>query len=72
MQGKHSQKVNLQQFEQSIRSEYTARVYKTCLIKYFDFPRSSKFINATDARKIEDRITDFITSMKKYPTNVGY
>jgi integrase len=35
------------------------------LRKYLEFPGSSKFINATDSRKIEDHITDFITSMKK-------
>jgi len=52
-------------FEQSIKSEYTRVVYTTCLKKYFEFPGSSKFINATDTRKIEDHITDFITSMKK-------
>jgi integrase len=45
--------------------EYTRRVYTTCLKKYFEFPGSSKFINMTDTRKIEDHITDFITSMKK-------
>jgi integrase len=65
LQGKHQQKINLELFEQSIKSEYTRRVYTTCLKKYFEFPGSSKFINATDTRKIEDHITDFITSMKK-------
>ena len=52
-------------FAQSIKSEYTAKVYKTCLKKYLGFPGSSKFIDSTDTRKIEDHITDFITSMKK-------
>ncbi|MDW0182083.1 MAG: hypothetical protein QOK91_03330, partial [Nitrososphaeraceae archaeon] len=65
LQGKHPQKINLNLdlFEQSIKSEYTGKVYRTCLKKYFQFPGSSKFINATDTRKIEDHITDFITSM---------
>ena len=65
MQEKHPQKINLDLFEQSIKSEYTRVVYTTCLKKYFEFPGSSKFINMTDTRKIEDHITDFITSMKK-------
>jgi integrase len=65
LQGKHPQKINLDLFGQSIRSEYTRLVYTTCLKKYFEFPGSSKFINTTDTRKIEDHITDFITSMKK-------
>jgi len=62
---KQTKKINLDLFEQSIKSEYTRVVYTTCLKKYFEFPGSSKFINATDTRKIEDHITDFITSMKK-------
>jgi integrase len=57
--------LNFKKFEQSIKSGYTRVVYTTCLKKYFEFPGSSKFINATDTRKIEDHITDFITSMKK-------
>jgi hypothetical protein len=65
LHGKHPQKINLDLFEQSIKSEYTRVVYTTCLKKYFEFPGSSKFINAIDTRKIEDHITDFITSMKK-------
>jgi integrase len=65
LHGKHPQKINLDLFEQSIKSEYTRVVYTTCLKKYFEFPGSSKFIYATDTRKIEDHITDFITSMKK-------
>jgi integrase len=65
LQEKHPQKINLDLFEQSIKSEYTRVVYTTCLKKYFEFPGSSKFINMTDTRKIEDHITDFITSMKK-------
>jgi len=35
-----------------------------CLNKYLEFPGSRKFIHSTDTRKIEDHITDFITSMK--------
>ncbi|MDW0188938.1 MAG: hypothetical protein QOA70_04720, partial [Nitrososphaeraceae archaeon] len=58
--GKHPQKINLDLFEQSIKSPYTRRVSRACLKKYFQFPGSSKFINATDTRKIEDHITDFI------------
>ena len=65
MQEKHPQIINLDLFGQSIKSEYTRIVYITCLKKYFEFPRSSKFINMTDTTKIEDHITDFITSMKK-------
>ena len=65
LQEKHPRKINLDLFGQSIKSEYTRVVYTTCLKKYFEFPGSSKFINTTDTRKIEDHITDFITSMKK-------
>ena len=53
---KHSEKNNLDLFEQSIKSEYTRVVYTTCLKKYFEYPRSSKFINTTDTRKIKDHI----------------
>ena len=48
---KHSKKINL--FEQSIRSEYTKKVYMTCLRKYLEFPGSSKIIDITDGRKVE-------------------
>lgn len=65
LQKKYAKTINLESFEQSIKSEYTRRVYITCLKKYFQFPGSSKFINATDTKKIEDHITDFITCMKK-------
>ncbi|TLX66845.1 MAG: hypothetical protein E6L03_08440, partial [Thaumarchaeota archaeon] len=57
--------LNLELFEQSIKSEYTKKVYLACLKKYFEFPGSRKLISATDTKKIEDQITDFITSMKK-------
>jgi len=57
--------LNLELFEQCIKSEYTKKVYLACLKKYFEFPGSRKLISATDTRKIEDQITDFITSMKK-------
>jgi integrase len=60
---KHPNQIKL--FEESIRSEYTRRVYMACLNKYSEFPGSHKFIHATDSRKIEDHITEFITSMKK-------
>jgi len=65
LQEKQPRKINLDLFGQSIKSEYTRVVYTTCLKKYFEFPGSSKFINTTYTRKIEDHITDFITSMKK-------
>ena len=60
---KQDKTINL--FEQSIKSEYTRRVYVTCLKIYLQFPGSSKLIHSTDTRKIEDHITDFITSMKE-------
>ena len=58
-------------FEQSIKSQYTRRVYVTCLKIYFEFPGSRKLIHSTDTRKIEDHITDFITSMKKQGKSFG-
>jgi integrase len=58
-------KINLDLFEQSIRSEYTGKVYKTCLKKYFNFPSSRKFIHATDPRKVEDNVIQFVISLKK-------
>jgi integrase len=65
LQEKQPKTINFKSFEQSIKSEYTKKVYLACLNKYFEFPGSRKFIHSTDARKIEDQITDFITSMKK-------
>jgi hypothetical protein len=43
---KHTKKINLnlEFFEQSIKSEYTRNVYIVCLKKYFQFPGSSKFV----------------------------
>ena len=64
-----SEKIKL--FEESIKSPYTRKVYTTCLKKYFQFPGSSKVIDSTDSRKIEDHITDFITSMKKQGKSFG-
>jgi integrase len=62
--GKLADKINL--FEQSIRSEYTRRVYTTCLLKYFEFNSSKKFLmNTADPIKIEDNIISFVNSMKK-------
>ena len=56
---------SLKSFEQTIKSEHTKKVYETCLNRYFEFPGSRKLIYSTDPRKIEDQITDFVTSMKK-------
>jgi integrase len=58
-------KINLDLFEQSIRSEYTGEVYRTCLNKYFQFPSSIKFLNVTDPRKVEDNVISFVISLKK-------
>jgi integrase len=66
---KQDKTINL--FEQSIKSEYTRRVYTTCLKIYLEFPGSRKLIHSTDTRKIEDHITDFITSMKKQGKSFG-
>lgn len=65
MEKKAAKQIKL--FEQSIRSEYTKKVYLTCLRKYFEFPASSKnkIFDETDSRKIEDNIIDFIISLKK-------
>jgi len=64
-QEKQSRKINLDLFEQSIRSVYTGKVYRTCLKKYFEFPSSLKFIHVTDPRKIEDNVIQFVISLKK-------
>jgi integrase len=63
LEKKYSKKINL--FEQSIKSEYTKKVYITCLRKYLGFPGSSKIIDNTDGRKVENHIIDFIISLKK-------
>lgn len=63
MKEKHSKKINL--FEQSIRSEYTKKVYMTCLRKYLEFPGSSKIDSTMDSRKIEDHLITFVISLKK-------
>lgn len=63
LEKKHSKQIKL--FEQSIRSEYTKKVYMTCLRKYFEFPGLSKSKASMDSRKIEDHIIDFIISLKK-------
>jgi len=57
--------LDLDLFEQSIRSEYTANVYTTCLRKYFQFPSARKFIQSKDPRKIEDNVIEFVISLKK-------
>ena len=60
-------------FEQSIRSEYTKKVYLTCLRKYFEFPASikNKIFDETDSRKVEDNIIDFVISLKKKGKGFG-
>ena len=60
---KHSKRIKL--FEESIKSEYTKKVYSTCLRVYFDYPGSGKFVDATNAKEIEDHVIKFIVSMKK-------
>jgi integrase len=67
---KHPKKINLnlELFEQSIKSEFTRNVYIVCLKKYFQFPGSSKFVecdHTTDPRKVEKHIIDYIISLKK-------
>jgi integrase len=67
---KHTKKINLnlELFEQSIKSEYTRKVYIVCLKKYFQFPGSSKFVECdhmTDPRNVEKHIIDYIISLKK-------
>jgi integrase len=60
--------LNLELFEQSIKSEYTRNVYIVCLKKYFQFPGSSKFVecdHTTDPRNVEKHIIDYIISLKK-------
>ncbi len=52
-------------FEESIKSEYTKKVYSTCLRIYFDFPGSKKFIDSTNVKEIEDHVVEFVSSMKK-------
>jgi integrase len=58
---KLADKINL--FEQSIRSEYTRKVYTHCLLKYFQYTGVKKL--GSDPRKIEDNIINFVISMKK-------
>jgi hypothetical protein len=60
--------LNLELFEESITSEFTRKVYTTCLKIYFHFPGPSKFIqceHTTDVRKVEDHIINFVITMKK-------
>jgi integrase len=59
---KQPKKIKL--FEQSIRSEYTKKVYTVCLNKYLDFPGSNKK-HATDPRKIEQHVIDFVIFLKR-------
>ena|SRR5438093_11840741 len=71
---KHTKKINLnlELFEQSIKSEYTRKVYIVCLEKYFQFPHSSKFVecdHTTDPRNVEKHIIDYIISLKKEEKN---
>jgi hypothetical protein len=67
---KHPKKINLnlELFEQSIKSEFTRNVYIVCLKKYFQFLGSSNFVecdHTTDPRKVEKHIIDYIISLKK-------
>ena len=63
LQKKHDKKIKL--FEQSIRSEYTKKVYTVCLNKYLEFPGSNKSKHAVDPRKIEQHVIDFVIFLKK-------
>jgi integrase len=60
---KHPKQIKL--FEQSIRSEYTKKVYLTCLNKYLQFPGSIKIIEQSDPRKVEEHMINFVKSLKK-------
>jgi len=62
---KAAKKINLDLFEQSIRSKYTGKVYTTCLKKYFEFPSSRKFLECKDLRKVEDNVIQYVISLKK-------
>jgi len=62
LQKKQSKKIKL--FEQAIRSEHTKRVYTVCLNKYLEFPGSNKK-HATDPKKIEQHVIDFVIFLKK-------
>ena len=63
LQKKYDKKIKL--FEQSIRSEHTKKVYTVCLNKYLEFPGSNKSKHATDPKKIEQHVIDFIIFLKK-------
>jgi integrase len=71
LHGKHPQKINLDLFEQSIRSEYTGKVYRTCLNKYFQFPSSRNFLECKDPRKVEDNVIQFVILLKKQGKGFG-
>lgn len=73
---KKADKINLKSklrlFEQSFKSEVTRRSYTVYLNKYLQFPGSRKLIEcdqATDPRKIENHIINFIISMKEEGKN---
>jgi integrase len=57
---------NIKLFEQSIRSEYTKRVYLACLNKYLQFPgQKSSSVANSNPRKIEEHIISFVIALKK-------
>ena len=58
---KHPKQTKL--FEQSIKSEYTKKVYLICLKKYFNFP--GKFLETKNSRKVEEHVISFVISLKK-------
>jgi site-specific recombinase XerC len=60
---KHPKQIKL--FEQSIRSEYTRRVYITCLKKYLQFSGAKMFLQIQNPRKVEEHIISFVISLKK-------
>jgi len=63
LQKKHDKKIKL--FEQYIRSEHTKEVYTVCLNIYLEFPGSNKKKHATDPKKIEQHVIDFVIFLKE-------
>jgi integrase len=60
---------NLKLFNESIRSEYTRKVYTVCLNKFFEFVGSNHEIiecdSSTDLKEIEQYVIDFVIFLKK-------
>lgn len=59
---------NLKLFNESIRSEYTRKVYTVCLNKFFEFVGSNYIIecdSSTDHKEIEQYVIDFVIFLKK-------